>query len=378
MMGHARPMTFLQFNAEGDLLFSCSKDEIVNVWRVETGERLGVFVGHTGSVNCCDISRDSSMLLTASSDQFLKIWETQTGRALFEIKHEGPVLGVAFSEGEHEFATITSPFGTRVGACVNIFPLAGHPSEQTSEPRLKIQHTADPTAKIMRIRWLPLNAGILAAFESGHIREYDANTGEMRYEYLAHEGRITSMSFNANKTQLITSSVDKTCKLWDVMVGRKEGPTLLEVKKYLADTQMNSAAIAPDKDFVLMGGGQEALHVTTTSASAGRFESRVHHKVFENELGRIRGHFGPVNALAYSPDGTHYASGGEDGVIRLHKLGKDYYELDLPFRALDDPTLFEMVKEGGELDRLEAEEQAALEKAERDKEAAAAALGITN
>jgi len=40
------------------------------------------------------------------------------------------------------------------------------------------------------------------------------------------------------------------------------------------------------------------------------------------------GHFGPVNALTFSPDGKGFASGGEDGYVRLHHFDKSYYELD--------------------------------------------------
>ena len=31
-----------------------------------------------------------------------------------------------------------------------------------------------------------------------------------------------------------------------------------------------------------------------------------------------QGHFGPINAIGINPDGRSYASGGEDGYIRLH------------------------------------------------------------
>ena len=46
---------------------------------------------------------------------------------------------------------------------------------------------------------------------------------------------------------------------------------------------------------VLLGGGQEAMSVTTTSLRQGKFEARFWHRIFEEEVGRVKGHFGPLN-----------------------------------------------------------------------------------
>jgi translation initiation factor 3 subunit I len=45
------------------------------------------------------------------------------------------------------------------------------------------------------------------------------------------------------------------------------------------------------------------MNVTMTSARAGKFESRFYHKILEEEVGRVRGHFGPINTIAVHPDG---------------------------------------------------------------------------
>lgn len=39
------------------------------------------------------------------------------------------------------------------------------------------------------------------------------------------------------------------------------------------------------------------MKVTTTSLRQGKFETRFWHKLFEDEVGRVKGHFGPVNTL---------------------------------------------------------------------------------
>lgn len=98
------------------------------------------------------------------------------------------------------------------------------------------------------------------------------------------------------------------------------------LKTYVADTPLNTAVITPKKDYVILGGGQAAMDVTTTSARQGKFEARFYHKIFEDEIGRVRGHFGPLNTIHIHPSGTTYASGGEDGYVRVHHFDKSYFD----------------------------------------------------
>lgn len=65
--------------------------------------------------------------------------------------------------------------------------------------------------------------------------------------------------------------------------------------------------------------------VTTTSAKAGGFEARFYHKIYAEEFGNVRGHFGPINTVAFSPDGRSFTTGGEDGYVRMHHFDMDYF-----------------------------------------------------
>ena len=86
------------------------------------------------------------------------------------------------------------------------------------------------------------------------------------------------------------------------------------------------------------------MSVTTTSLRQGKFETRFWHQVFEEEVGRVKGHFGPINtsvafcytsfahlisslfSIAVHPAGTAYASGGEDGFVRVHQYDESYFK----------------------------------------------------
>lgn len=102
---------------------------------------------------------------------------------------------------------------------------------------------------------------------------------------------------------------------------------------------------------MLVAGGQDAADVTTTGAGAGKFEVRIFDKIHANELGTVKGHFGPVNVsthapppqydfrvrllrewlwlqyVKYNPQGTAYVSGGEEGFLRVNHLPAEYFGL---------------------------------------------------
>ncbi len=112
--------------------------------------------------------------------------------------------------------------------------------------------------------------------------------------------------------------------LWD-------SDTLEPLKTYRTERPVNSASISPIFEHVVLGGGQEAMDVTTTSTKIGKFDARFFHLVFEEEFGRVKGHFGPINSVQFHPDGKGYASGGEDGYVRVHQFDDAYFEFKFDF-----------------------------------------------
>lgn len=316
---------------------------------------------------CC--AGDSKLLLTGSADQSVKLWDVATGRELFNFPHRGVVRSVAWAEGERQFATVNDPFGSEQPARISVFSFADNPSDQSAEAVLTIVDADAPRVRMSKVAWLPLNAGLLVGLETGALRVYDPVTGELKGEWKEHSGPISSFVLNEEKTLLLTSSHDRTAALWDVADMRV-------LKRYTADVPVNAAVLSPLKDHLILGGGQEAMSVTTTAVSAGKFESRFYHLVFATEMGRVKGHFGPINTLAFHPSGRAFASGAEDGFIRLHSLDSEYDGLGAELDGdLDDPALSAALQ-AGELEVLEREEEEAKAKEAEKQRAAAAAAGV--
>ena len=44
-----------------------------------------------------------------------------------------------------------------------------------------------------------------------------------------------------------------------------------------------------------------------------------------------QGHFGPINSVAFHPDGKSFSTGGEDGYVRIQAFDPTYFDFELDF-----------------------------------------------
>ncbi|KAB2081048.1 hypothetical protein ES319_A05G106400v1 [Gossypium barbadense] len=212
MKGHERPLTFLKYNRDGDLLFSCAKDHTPTVWFADNGERLGTYRGHNGAVWSCDVSRDSMRLITGSADQTVKLWNVQTGSQLYTFNFGSPARSVDFSVGDKLAVITTDPF-MELTSAIHVKRIARDPAEQTEESELVIK---GPQGRINRAVWGPLNRTIISAGEDAIIRIWDSETGKLLREAdkeSGHKKTITSLTKSADGSHFLTGSLDKSAKL---------------------------------------------------------------------------------------------------------------------------------------------------------------------
>mmetsp|Transcript_48923 Transcript_48923/g.36008 ORF Transcript_48923/g.36008 Transcript_48923/m.36008 type:complete len:163 (+) Transcript_48923:521-1009(+) len=140
-----------------------------------------------------------------------------------------------------------------------------------------------------------------------------------------HQKEIFSFRVTYDQTMLITCSKDGTAKLLHPR-------TFDIVRVFNFIKPCRTASISPlfdsatcQKFHVLLAGGQDAQEVTVTGEKEGGFSIRLMSIIYGEQLAEITGHFGTVHSIAYSPDGTTFASGAEDGYVHFHKLLPEYF-----------------------------------------------------
>ncbi|XP_065061834.1 eukaryotic translation initiation factor 3 subunit I-like [Rhopilema esculentum] len=317
--GHERSITKIRYNREGDLLFSTAKDNKPTVWYSLNGERLGTYNGHNGAVWTNDISWDTRHFVTGAADNSVIIWDTEIGKKLSEIPTQSAVRTCNFAYSSKQFMISTDAAMGKM-CQIQIFDLQQCLNERP-EPII-VMPVQGP--KVTASVWGPCDDYIITGHENGLLCKWDVKTGEQIDRIHEHTKLINDIQKSKDDLMFITASKDTTAKLF-------VSDSFKHLKTFKTERPVNSASLSPIRDHVVMGGGQEAMDVTTTSARVGKFDARFFHMIFEEEIGRVKGHFGPINSVLFHPDGKSYSSGGEDGYVRVHTFDPSYYDFKFDF-----------------------------------------------
>uniref|UniRef100_A0A1I7YEN5 Eukaryotic translation initiation factor 3 subunit I n=1 Tax=Steinernema glaseri TaxID=37863 RepID=A0A1I7YEN5_9BILA len=320
LKGHDRPLTRIRMNRHGDLLFSAGKNKSPCVWYTENGERIGTYDGHNGVVWDIDVNWDTTRLVSASGDNSVRIWDVETGSCISKIDTPTVARSISLSYSGNIIGFTTNKM-TKNMAALRIVDMREAQQSGGENPAM-CKHLIDQCNSCC---FSHLDDTIVIGSEKGELQMYDLRTFEEPTNFnQAHTYQITDIQMNKDQSLILTSSKDKTAQLLNAK-------TLDKLKLYKSERPVNSAAISPLRDHIVLGGGEEAMTVTQTSVSAGHFEAKIYHMVFEEEFARFKGHFGPINSIAFHPSGKSVATGGEDGYVRIQEFDDDYLDFDYDY-----------------------------------------------
>ena len=116
LKGHDRPLTCVVFNKDNDLLLTCGREGLINIWFTENGERLGT-LQHDGAVLGCAITNDSKTLISASADCSMRMWNVYTGAEKVRYNYDSVVRSVCFSTKDDLFAVTLNKSAKRASSC---------------------------------------------------------------------------------------------------------------------------------------------------------------------------------------------------------------------------------------------------------------------
>jgi len=184
-------------------------------------------------------------------------------------------------------------------------------------------------------------------------RNEEAAFGEPFISLTGHNHFISDLSLSQDQAHLLSSSWDKSLRLWSLKTGKC-------VKRFSHPSQKEilSTTFSPDGRQIFSSGCDTKLSLWNTkgefilsSEKQGHYDwaSKIRHSLsaknkFYASVGwdgklkiwteffklsqTVNAHEGPIYALAISNNGSYIATGGKDQLIRLWKLG----EFDKPIK----------------------------------------------
>lgn len=255
----------------------------------DTGDWIGTFEGHKGAVWGATLNKDATIAATGAADFSAKVWDSVSGEERHAFAHKHIVKSVAFSADSKYLLTGSNE------KILRIFDLA-KPEE---EPITFAGHTSN----IRRCIWAADDKQIISASDDKTVRIWDvASKAEVKKLELPAIPNDVELSQDGTT---LTIPYGKQVTFWDAK-------TLEKVKEYALPADINSASLHPEKHVFVCGGEDFKMYKYDYGTGL--------------EIESFKGHFGPVHCVRFSPDGELYASGSEDGTLRLWQttVGKTY------------------------------------------------------
>ncbi|KAL9269194.1 Serine-threonine kinase receptor-associated protein-like protein [Drosera capensis] len=283
--GHSRPVVDLFYSPvtpDGFFLISASKDSTPMLRNGETGDWIGTFEGHKGAVWSCCLDTNALRAATGSADFSAKVWDAITGDELHSFEHKHIVRACAFSEDTHLLLT------GGLEKVLRIYDL-NHPDAPPRE-------LDKSPGSVRTVTWLHSDQTILGTCtDIGGVRLWDVRSGKI-VQTLETNSSVTSAEVSRDG-RYITTADGTSIKFWDAN-------NFSFVKSYEMPCIVESASLEPKYGDKFIAGGED-MWVRVFDFHTGE------------EIACNKGHHGPVHCIRFSPGGESYASGSEDGTIRI-------------------------------------------------------------
>jgi len=223
------------------LLMASAGNNAVRLWDLRTNRQ--VLVVDSEDMRMLAFSVDNQTFAFVDGNNVVHVWTLLTSRELYTIEDfTDGVGGISFSPNGAQLA-VSGGYGS---GQIRIYNAADGQLASTLNTGLNAAYgvtyssdstmiaiadgnnivtildaaTNEPIATLANgaYAWMfsPDNTQIAAGGEDGSIYIYDARTGELINTLTGHTAVIESLSYNADGTQLVSTSEDSTVRLWDL------------------------------------------------------------------------------------------------------------------------------------------------------------------
>ena len=340
--GHTNRVNTVSFSPDGKHIVSASDDESVRVWDAQNWKCINVYHGHQREVCSASYSNDGKYIVSSSKDYTIRVWNAHTGDSICTIHTNSEVIDVSFHPIHNdiivsaETASWTSVYDFETGK-ESFCPKQGVPIASIESGKIDIRfyrqkHTVNLWRSMSgeRIYTLPESAIYVTYSPDGNylvtvsgdskniglynkyyndylekqkdkynIKVWDANSGDSLFCLEGHSNSITQISFSPNGENLISSSYDRTIRIWDFKTltsDKIEGVPCRQLGN------ISNICFSPNEErYALLD--SNTIHIVDSKTGI--------------EVGNLSQHSRKVTFCAYGPKADILVSASEDSTIRV-------------------------------------------------------------
>jgi dipeptidyl aminopeptidase/acylaminoacyl peptidase len=197
-------LNWAEFSRDGEWIVTASDDQLARLWKLGAGSEPTprLLSGHQGIVKSAVFDSTGGRVLTASFDTTVRIWDSVTGQRLLTLgPHPDAVQAAAFS-----------PDGKRVAAaCLDGSILLWNITDE-KEPTKQIFHHA---ARVNSVSFNADGSRLLTTSDDRSAKVWSVKTGDLVLSFEQHKDLVVSGAFSADGCCIVTASKDKTAMVFD-------------------------------------------------------------------------------------------------------------------------------------------------------------------
>lgn len=329
LLAHAGPVVGLAFSGDGTQLLSTGEDGTLRRWRLPIVPARSL-AGNAAAVTATVVSPDGKLIYTGSADGAIRVFDSATDKVVRQLAGQvgavtalvidkaNSVVAACNETGEIRFwktadgsSLLAGDGGRLLGPPIAIRALAFHPGGKqvaaagddgavrvwnlpTEAKRIAGGQLTDAVAAISPNRAKIATAGVVGGKPTIQIR--DAASGNVLGNIVGHEGPITGVAFNSDATKLVTTSADKTVRVWNLAAAGF--PVLGQFDGHMAVTR--AAVFSADASQIFSAGDDKQIRQWTVADAM--------------EVRALAGHSAAIHTLKLV--GATLISGAADNTLR--------------------------------------------------------------
>ncbi|CAF0763944.1 unnamed protein product [Brachionus calyciflorus] len=283
--GHKDSVNTCQLIKDDEIIFTVSNDNTARLWNFHTGEEINSYKNlHDAIIPKARVSHDNS-----NWDRTVKCWDFETGKLLWTNSHDYLVTSCNFTNGTDKYVISSSD----VDLMVKLWDV--------NTGNLVMSIPDIHKSSITSCGFSPQNDRIVTTSMDKTTKFYDIIAKKITITLGSHTGIISNFAFTSDERKFVTCSWDKTLQVWDISTGayRKNGPSTL-AKAH--EGSISSCTISHDGMLCASGGYDTKLVLWDLSHCVPKLI--------------LRGHSNWINDVSITKNKDWIVSVGKDKEIR--------------------------------------------------------------